>query len=112
MLGKRTLGSIMLLIHAGISTQSVAEKRLFKTQGKTRHDFGRERFLETVMDWKNEYVCSFLLVFLHICIYFCSSYQGRITNQVYRLGCSHDWDGVAFTMNDEVCSLFFSFKIF
>ena len=42
--------------HAGISTQSVVEKRLYKTEGKTRHDLGRERFLETVMDWKNEWV--------------------------------------------------------
>ncbi|KAF5319390.1 hypothetical protein D9619_008866 [Psilocybe cf. subviscida] len=69
--------------HAGISTQSVVEKRLFKTEGKTRHDLGRERFLETVMDWKNEY-------------------QGRITNQLHRLGGSYDWDRVAFTMNDTL----------
>jgi valyl-tRNA synthetase len=40
--------------HAGISTQSVVEKRLYKATGQTRHDLGRERFLETVMDWKNE----------------------------------------------------------
>lgn len=58
MLGKRTLFAPGF-DHAGISTQSVVEKRLFKTQGKTRHDLGREKFLETVMDWKNEYVCSF-----------------------------------------------------
>ena len=57
MLGKRTLFAPGF-DHAGISTQSVVEKRLFKTQGKTRHDLGREKFLETVMDWKNEYVCS------------------------------------------------------
>jgi valyl-tRNA synthetase len=61
----------------------VVEKRLFKTEGKTRHDLGRERFLETVMDWKNDY-------------------QGRITNQLYRLGCSYDWDRVAFTMNENL----------
>ena len=42
--------------HAGISTQSVVEKRLYKATGQTRHDLGREKFLETVMDWKNEYV--------------------------------------------------------
>jgi valyl-tRNA synthetase len=40
--------------HAGISTQSVVEKRLFKTTGKTRHDLGREKFLDTVLEWKNE----------------------------------------------------------
>ena len=51
------------------------------------------------------------LVFLYIylCIVFFSSYQGRITNQLYRLGCSYDWDRVAFTMN-EVCSPLSSFK--
>ncbi|PPQ73033.1 hypothetical protein CVT24_001413 [Panaeolus cyanescens] len=69
--------------HAGISTQSVVEKRLFKTQGKTRHDLGREKFLETVMDWKNEY-------------------QAKITTQQYRLGGSYDWDRVAFTMNTSL----------
>ncbi|KAK7463838.1 valine--tRNA ligase [Stygiomarasmius scandens] len=79
MLGKTTLFSPGF-DHAGISTQSVVEKRLFKTSGKTRHDLGREKFLETVMDWKNDY-------------------QGRITNQLYRLGGSYDWDRVAFTMN-------------
>ena len=57
MLGKRTLFAPGF-DHAGISTQSVVEKRLFKTHGKTRHDLGREKFLETVMDWKNEYACS------------------------------------------------------
>lgn len=53
MLGKTTL-LVPGYDHAGISTQSVVEKRLFKTSGKTRHDLGREKFLETVMDWKNE----------------------------------------------------------
>jgi len=40
--------------HAGISTQSVVEKRLYKSTGETRHDLGREKFLEQVLDWKNE----------------------------------------------------------
>jgi len=40
--------------HAGISTQAVVEKRLYKALGQTRHDLGREKFLETVMVWKNE----------------------------------------------------------
>jgi valyl-tRNA synthetase len=55
MLGKTTLYAPGF-DHAGISTQSVVEKRLFKTNGKTRHDYGREKFLELVMDWKNECV--------------------------------------------------------
>ncbi|GAA5988559.1 hypothetical protein JCM5350_004453 [Sporobolomyces pararoseus] len=66
--------------HAGISTQSVVEKRLAKTEGLSRHDLGREKFLERCMAWKEEY-------------------QGRITNQICRLGVSCDWDRVAFTMN-------------
>jgi valyl-tRNA synthetase len=103
MLGKRTLFAPGF-DHAGISTQSVVEKRLLKSEGKTRHDLGREKFLETVMDWKNEYVS---LSRLHAHIDLCSSYQGRITNQLYRLGCSYDWDRVAFTMN-EVCFPFSS----
>jgi hypothetical protein len=58
MLGKTTLFAPGF-DHAGISTQSVVEKRLHKASGKTRHDLGREKFLETVMDWKNECVCYF-----------------------------------------------------
>ncbi|KAF8152335.1 tRNA synthetases class I-domain-containing protein [Crassisporium funariophilum] len=69
--------------HAGISTQSVVEKRLYKAEGKTRHDYGREKFVEKVMDWRNDY-------------------QGRITNQLYRLGGSYDWDRVAFTMDENL----------
>ncbi len=41
--------------HAGISTQSVVEKRLYKT-GVTRHDLGREKFVEKVWEWKEECV--------------------------------------------------------
>lgn len=59
MLGKTAL-FIPGFDHAGISTQSVVEKRLYKTSGKTRHDLGREKFLETVMDWKNEYAALIL----------------------------------------------------
>ena len=52
MLGKTTL-FVPGFDHAGISTQSVVEKRLFKT-GVTRHDLGREAFVEKVWEWKNE----------------------------------------------------------
>ncbi|KIY63886.1 hypothetical protein CYLTODRAFT_425719 [Cylindrobasidium torrendii FP15055 ss-10] len=79
MLGKTTLFAPGF-DHAGISTQSVVEKRLYKASGKTRHDLGREPFLETVMDWKNEY-------------------QARITEQLRSLGGSYDWSRVAFTMD-------------
>ncbi|CEQ39016.1 SPOSA6832_00498, partial [Sporobolomyces salmonicolor] len=69
--------------HAGISTQSVVEKRLAKLEGLSRHDLGREKFLERCMAWKEEY-------------------QSRITNQICRLGVSCDWDRVAFTMNPQL----------
>ncbi|KAF8257302.1 tRNA synthetases class I-domain-containing protein [Lactarius quietus] len=82
MLGKTTL-FVPGFDHAGISTQSVVEKRLFKTSGQTRHDLGREKFLDTVLDWKNDY-------------------QERITKQLYRLGGSYDWSRVAFTMNPQL----------
>lgn len=58
MLGKTTL-FVPGFDHAGISTQSVVEKRLYKSTGQTRHDLGREKFLETVWVWKNEFVASF-----------------------------------------------------
>ncbi|KAF9447078.1 hypothetical protein P691DRAFT_776381 [Macrolepiota fuliginosa MF-IS2] len=82
MLGKTTLFAPGF-DHAGISTQSVVEKRLYKTEGKTRHDLGREKFLEQVMSWKNEY-------------------QDRITKQLHRLGGSYDWDRASFTMDPKL----------
>jgi len=41
--------------HAGIATQSVVEKQLWKKERKTRHDLGREAFVKTVWQWKDEY---------------------------------------------------------
>lgn len=67
--------------HAGIATQAVVEQRLMKTEGHSRHHYGREKFLEKVWEWKDQY-------------------QGKITNQMTRLGGSFDWDKVAFTMDD------------
>jgi valyl-tRNA synthetase len=62
----RMLGNTTLFApgfdHAGISTQSVVEKRLYKAEKKTRHDLGREKFVETVSKWKDEY--AHLLYFL------------------------------------------------
>lgn len=42
--------------HAGIATQVVVEKKLWREQKKTRHDLGREAFVDEVWKWKNEYV--------------------------------------------------------
>ncbi|KAL1671933.1 tRNA synthetases class I-domain-containing protein, partial [Schizophyllum commune] len=66
--------------HAGISTQSVVEKRLFKLTGETRHDLGREKFVEKVGEWKDDYM-------------------SRISNQLRRLGGSYDWSRKAYTMD-------------
>lgn len=82
MLGKTTLFAPGF-DHAGISTQSVVEKRLYKAEGKTRHDLGRKKFVETVSKWKDDY-------------------QARITNQLHRLGGSYDWDRTAFTMDERL----------
>ena len=66
--------------HAGIATQMVVERRL-AAQGKTRHDLGREAFIETVWKWKAES-------------------GGIITDQLRRLGASADWDRERFTMDE------------
>lgn len=66
--------------HAGIATQSVVEKRLAKSEGKSRYDYGREKFLEKVFEWKDDY-------------------QSRISNQMRRLGASYDFSREAFTMD-------------
>ena len=68
--------------HAGISTQSVVEKRLAKLEGKTRDNYGREAFLGKVFSWKDEY-------------------QARIANQMRRLGASFDFTREAFTMDEQ-----------
>jgi len=66
--------------HAGIATQNVVEK-LLATQGVTRHDLGREKFIERVWEWKEES-------------------GGTIINQLKRLGCSCDWERERFTMDE------------
>ena len=70
--------------HAGIATQIKVEEALRKNEGKTRHDLGREAFLERVWDWKNQY-------------------SGEILNQLRQMGVSCDWRRLRFTM-DEGCS--------
>ena len=66
--------------HAGIATQNVVEQELAK-EGLTRHDLGRERFIERVWEWK-------------------AKYGGVIINQLKRLGCSCDWSRERFTMDE------------
>ena len=67
--------------HAGIATQIKVEEVLRKTEGKTRYDLGREKFLERVWDWKDKY-------------------GGRIVEQQKSMGVSCDWDRSRFTMDD------------
>ena len=60
--------------------------------------------------WIGRMSTSTLCLVSHILI-FCFSYQGRITKQLYRLGCSYDWDRVAFTMNEVCCvSIYYFLK--
>jgi valyl-tRNA synthetase len=66
--------------HAGIATQMVVE-RLLEAEGKTRHDLGREAFIERVWKWKKES-------------------GGTITRQLRRMGASLDWEHERFTMDE------------
>jgi len=65
--------------HAGIATQTVVERELRKEK-KTRHDFGREKFVEKVWEWRHEK-------------------GGIILEQLRRLGASCDWNRTQFTMD-------------
>ncbi|XP_050307402.1 valine--tRNA ligase [Anthonomus grandis grandis] len=70
--------------HAGIATQVVVEKKLWREEKKTRHDIGRENFVKKVWEWKDE--------------------KGvRIYHQLKKLGSSFDWDRAAFTMDPKMC---------
>jgi valyl-tRNA synthetase len=79
MLGNNTLWQVGT-DHAGIATQMVVERQL-DAQGVSRHDIGREKFIEKVWEWKEES-------------------GGNITQQLRRLGASPDWSRERFTMDD------------
>ena len=66
--------------HAGIATQMVVERELAKSK-ITRHDLGRDKFVEKVWEWKEQS-------------------GGTITNQLRALGASPDWEKERFTMDD------------
>lgn len=82
MQGKTTL-FIPGFDHAGIATQSVVEKQIWAKEKKTRHDYGREKFIEKVWEWKDEY-------------------HNRIKNQFKKLGASYDWTREKFTLNPDL----------
>jgi valyl-tRNA synthetase len=66
--------------HAGIATQNVVEKQLAK-EGLSRHDLGREAFVQRVWDWKEKY-------------------GSEIIEQLKALGCSCDWSRQRFTLDE------------
>ncbi|CDH30767.1 valine--tRNA ligase [Xenorhabdus bovienii] len=67
--------------HAGIATQMVVERKIAAEEGKTRHDYGRDAFIDKIWQWKAES-------------------GGNITNQMRRLGNSVDWERERFTMDE------------
>ncbi|MEA2077525.1 MAG: valine--tRNA ligase [Candidatus Marinimicrobia bacterium] len=67
--------------HAGIATQTRVEKFIRENEGKTRHDFGREAFVNRIWEWKDEY-------------------GGMIIRQLRKLGVSCDWERERFTLDD------------
>lgn len=69
--------------HAGIATQVVVERMLKKEQNLSRHDLGREKFVEKIWEWKNK--------------------KGdRIYHQIRKLGSSVDWERASFTMDPKL----------
>ncbi|MBR5543002.1 MAG: valine--tRNA ligase [Oscillospiraceae bacterium] len=70
--------------HAGIATQIKVEAALREEEGLTRHDLGRDKFLERVWDWKNKF-------------------GNRIVEQQKKMGASCDWERSRFTM-DDICA--------
>lgn len=68
--------------HAGIATQAVVEKRLREDEKLTRHDLGREKLVERIWQWKNDY-------------------EKRILGQLQQMGCSCDWQRTRFTLDDQ-----------
>ncbi|AQP35321.1 MULTISPECIES: valine--tRNA ligase [Vibrio] len=79
MKGKNTLWQVGT-DHAGIATQMVVERKIAAEEGKTKHDYGREAFIDKIWEWKGES-------------------GGTITKQLRRLGASVDWDRERFTMD-------------
>jgi valyl-tRNA synthetase len=70
--------------HAGIATQAVVERRLKEEENLTRHDLGREKLVERIWQWKDQY-------------------EARIIGQLQQMGCSCDWSRTRFTL-DDVCA--------
>ncbi len=69
--------------HAGIATQNVVERFLKREQNLTRHDLGREKFVERVWEWKHKH-------------------GNIIIDQLKKMGCSCDWQRERFTMDEDL----------
>lgn len=70
--------------HAGIATQVVVEKKLWKEKKQTRHDLGRQAFVDEIWKWKNKN-------------------GDQIYHQLKQLGSSYDWGRACFTMDAKLC---------
>ena len=68
--------------HAGIATQAVVERRLLEEEKLSRHDLGRDKLVERIWAWKEQY-------------------EARILGQLRDLGASCDWDRTRFTLDDQ-----------
>jgi valyl-tRNA synthetase len=68
--------------HAGIATQAVVERRLLEEEKLSRHDLGREKLVQRIWAWKEQY-------------------EKRILGQLRDLGASCDWDRTRFTLDDQ-----------
>ncbi|QJC32021.1 valine--tRNA ligase [Enterobacteriaceae endosymbiont of Donacia versicolorea] len=81
MLGKNILCQVGI-DHAGIATQNLIEKKIFKETGKIKNDYSKNFFLENIWKWKKKY-------------------SNIIYNQMKRLGLSADWEKTRFTMDSK-----------
>ena len=70
--------------HAGIATQARVESRLKSEENLSRHDLGREKLVERIWQWKDQY-------------------EARIVSQLKQMGCSCDWERTRFTL-DDMCA--------
>ena len=67
--------------HAGIATQAVVEKKLWTDKKLTRQELGRDKFIESIWEWREQH-------------------GGHILKQLHRLGCSCDWSRTRFTLDE------------
>lgn len=85
---KRMTGFEVLFVpgldHAGIATQTVVERNLWKESGETRQQIGREKFTKRLWQWKDDH-------------------QNEILNQIKRLGASCDWSRLCFSLDETRC---------